>query len=283
MSTSDPGLNVAARQALRRPRPGAVELTTRIREHLDTHDGYVEFSGGKDSLTALHLALTVEPNVPVVFFDSGFEFPETYLYLEQMRDQLHLQLHWIPARRTTLEILADSGVWDHHTDQPPRIPDLHDILITEPAARAHAKHGAGEIWGVRAQESRGRAALYTNALRTETARGCTSCCAGDSNPTATRRNRHGGLVRRVDGSVAFGPIWDWKTHEVWAYLARHQLPVNPIYTKLRRLGAPEHFLRVSHMLDGSRLEEGRATWLRRGWPDIFEDLARVLPRLREFV
>jgi len=77
---SDPGLNVAALQALRRPRPGAVELTTRIREHLDTHDGYVAFSGGKDSLAALHLALRVEPNVPVVFFDSGLEFPENYLY-----------------------------------------------------------------------------------------------------------------------------------------------------------------------------------------------------------
>jgi phosphoadenosine phosphosulfate reductase len=37
------------------------------------------------------------------------------------------------------------------------------------------------------------------------------------------------------------------------------------------------------MLDGSRLEEGRATWFRRGWPDIYADLARVLPRLREFV
>ena len=42
-------------------------------------------------------------------------------------------------------------------------------------------------------------------------------------------------------------------------------------------------LRVSHMLDGNRLEEGRVTWLRRGWPDLFEDLTRVLPRLREFV
>jgi phosphoadenosine phosphosulfate reductase len=37
------------------------------------------------------------------------------------------------------------------------------------------------------------------------------------------------------------------------------------------------------MLDGNRLEEGRVTWLRRGWPELFEDLAHALPRLREFV
>lgn len=37
------------------------------------------------------------------------------------------------------------------------------------------------------------------------------------------------------------------------------------------------------MVDGTRLEEGRITWLRRGWPALFEELATVLPRLREYV
>jgi hypothetical protein len=84
-------------------------------------------------------------------------------------------------------------------------------------------------------------------------------------------------VRRVDGTVAFGPIWDWKTADVWGYLARHRLPVNPVYAKLRRLGAPEHFLRVSHLLDGNRLEEGRVTWLRRGWPGLFTNSPSSCP------
>ena len=70
---------------------------------------------------------------------------------------------------------------------------------------------------------------------------------------------------------------------MWAYIARHQLPVNPVYAKLRRLGAPEAALRVSAMIDGNALELGRVTWLRRGWPDLFDELAQVLPRLREFV
>jgi phosphoadenosine phosphosulfate reductase len=162
------------------------------------------------------------------------------------------------------------------------VPDLHEILITEPAGRAHDAHGAGELWGVRAEESRGRAALYATALRREINLCCRGCCDQELNLAGAQRRRHGGIIRRRDGTVAFGPIWDWKTADVWAYIARHRLPVNPVYAKLRRLGAPEHFLRVSHMLDGSRLEEGRVTWLRRGWPDLFEELARVLPRLREF-
>ena len=280
MTPTDPGLDPSRLAALRRPHPATSTLPARIRQHLDDHDGYVAFSGGKDSAAVLHLALQVEPNVPVVFFDSGCEFPETYRYLEQLHDQLHLQLQVVPARHTTLELLAASGAWDHTATRQPT-PDLHQVLITEPATRAHQANGPGELWGVRAEESRGRAALYANALRTETTRSCHGCCADA--PASHRRQRHGGLVRRVDGTVALGPIWDWKTPDVWAYLARHQLPVNPVYAKLRRLGAPEHMLRVSHMLDGNRLEEGRVTWLRRGWPDLFEDLARVLPRLREFV
>lgn len=283
MPSADPGLDLARLAALRRPHPATSSLPARIRQHLDAHDGYVAFSGGKDSTVVLHLALQVEPNVPVVFFDSGLEFPETYRYLEQLHDQLHLQLHRIPARHTTLELLVASGAWDHDAPRQPTL-DLHQVLITEPAARAHSDHGPGELWGVRAEESRGRAALYANALRAESTRSCHGCCTGIAVATTVeRRGRHGGLIRRVDGTVALGPIWDWKTPDVWAYLARHQLPVNPVYAKLRRFGAPETMLRVSHMLDGNRLEDGRVTWLRRGWPELFEDLARTLPRLREFV
>jgi phosphoadenosine phosphosulfate reductase len=71
--------------------------------------------------------------------------------------------------------------------------------------------------------------------------------------------------------------------DVWSYIYRHGLPVNPVYEKLRRLGAPRSALRVSAMIDANGLELGRVTWLRRGWPDLFEELAQVLPRLREFV
>jgi phosphoadenosine phosphosulfate reductase len=57
----------------------------------------------------------------------------------------------------------------------------------------------------------------------------------------------------------------------------------PGLRKLRRLGAPEPCLRVTAMIDANGLEYGRVTWLRRGWPTLFAELAQVLPRLREFV
>ncbi|MGL5825732.1 MAG: phosphoadenosine phosphosulfate reductase family protein [Nocardioides sp.] len=271
------GLDVRALQGLRDSARDLDLIRRRIRVHLDQHEGYVPFSGGKDSLVVLDLVRQVDPTVPIAFFDSGLEFPETYEYLEQLTEQWHLNLHVIPARMTTLEVLAGNGGWDHHAPHQDGIPDLHQVLIVEPAAAAHRAHGPGELWGVRAQESRGRAAAYVNALRAAVCE-CSTTCQGRE-----RRARHGGLISRVDGTVAYGPVWDWRTDEIWGYISRRQLPVNPVYDKLRRLGAPEHFLRVSGMIDGARLEEGRITWLRRGWPALFEELAVVLPRLREYV
>lgn len=271
------GLDVRALQGLRSTRRDLELIRRRIRDHLDQQEGYVAFSGGKDSLVVLDLVRQVSPDAPVAFFDSGLEFPETYDYLEMLTHRWSLNLHVIPARMTTLEILASNGGWDHQAPDGRDVPDLHQVLIVEPAAAAHHAHGPGELWGVRAQESRGRAAAYANALRAAVCACSTSCIGRD------QRARHGGLISRIDGTVAYGPVWDWHTDEIWGHISRRNLPVNPVYDKLRRLGAPEHFLRVSGMIDGTRLEEGRITWLRRGWPVLFEELAAVLPRIREFV
>lgn len=273
---NDPGLDVLALQCLRGTTRDLDLVRRRIRSHLDEHRGYVAFSGGKDSLVVLDLARQVDPDVPVAFFDSGLEFPETYAYLEQLTTRWRLNLHVIPARLTTLEVLATNGSWDHHA--PDRTtPDLHQVLITEPAAVAHQAHGPGELWGVRAEESRGRSAAYAVALRNASCR-----CPEPCDPRLFRA-LHGGRITRVDHTVVYGPVWDWKTPEIWGHITRRQLPVNPVYDKLRRLGAPEHFLRISGMVDGGRLEQGRISWLRRGWPALFEELCAVLPRLREFV
>lgn len=273
---ADPGLDVFALQGLRAITHDLDLIRRRITSHLDAHEGYVAFSGGKDSLVVLHLTHQIAPDVPVVFFDSGLEFPETYEYLAELARSWALNLRLLAPKASALEVMATNGSWDHHA--PSRwAPDLHQTLIGEPASRAHQDHGPGELWGVRAAESRGRAAAYANALRAASC-DCRTACAGRQ-----RRMRHGGRIARLDGTVAYGPVWDWTTAEIWGHVSRYRLPVNPVYAKLRRLGAPEDFLRISAMIDGNRLTEGRITWLRRGWPTLFDELAAVLPRIREFV
>lgn len=239
-------------------RHNPASLITAIETHLDEHDGYLAFSGGKDSLVLLHLALQADPNVPVVFFDSGLEYPETYRYLAQLRDQWDLNLDTIPARYTTLELLAANGTWSHHR-RTGCTASLATNNITQPAHQAHERYGDGELWGIRAEESAGRRALLT------------------------KKTTINGAVTRNDGTVAYSPVWNWTSREVWGYISRHRLPVNPVYAKLRSLGAPPHAQRVSHLVDASELQRGRLVWLKKGWPDLCEAIVHALPRAAEHV
>lgn len=259
-AVDDHGLDVdlllSMRPTTNRTNAAAVEtLCERIADHFNRHDGYIAFSGGKDSMVVLDLARRVDPDLPVVFFDSGLEYPETLDFIRKVADDWDLDLHRIAADPPLLDVLVDSGAWEHHVPDG-AAPDLHRILITEPARRAHELLGPGELWGVRADESAGRRTLYTTSGRE-------------------------GVIERRDGTVAYGPIWNWSTGDVWSYIRRHRLPVNPLYERMRALGVPERGRRVSHLLDGSHLERGRLTWLRRGWPTLFEQLADVLPRIRQ--
>lgn len=125
----------------------------------------------------------------------------------------------------------------------------------------------------------GESCNATALRREETTRACSSnCCTS----TGQRAARHGGVIRRRDGTTAYGPTWDWSDEQVWQYLAAADIPLNPVYEKLRRLGAPPHALRVSHIIDGTRLEHGSATWLRAGWPDLYDQLVERLPLLGDY-
>lgn len=287
LMTSDPGLDLTALRALRARRSGAADpgrvatLLERIESHLNEHAGYVAFSGGKDSLVVLDLVRQVDPAAPVVWFDSGLDFPEVPLYIEQLAHQWQLNLSIITAEPTALQIIVDSGIWDHDARQGEAL-DLGEALIDRPARAAHLQEGPGELWGVRSAESRARKMMYARAVTREIASSCHGCCPSGERARA-HYEAHGGLVRRQDGTVAFGPIWDWSTEQVWDYIAARDLPVNPVYDRLKSFGAPPEALRVSTLLSDTGLQHGRITWLRRGWPDLFEELAGQLPRLREFV
>ena len=278
---SGPGLDMDALRALHgRQRRKSTSPTggqhdrgvlERIAAHLQQHDGYVAFSGGKDSTAVLHLALQVDPAVPVAWFDSGLELPETRAYIDQLADTWALNLTVVPADPTALQLLIASGAWDHIAP-PARVPRLGKILIEEPAAKAHLRFGPGELWGVRSQEAAGRRQMYATRLRREIALFCHGCCPADPTgaPTRAQRATHGGIVRRGDGTTAYGPVWDWTTTQVWEYLAVNEIPANPVYAKLRALGGPR---------DGTADLHRPGRWAPRARPHYLAT-PRLAPALR---
>ena len=51
----------------------------------------VGFSGGADSEVLLHMLLQLKPNVPVLFVDTRYEFPETAGFIEKIRTEWSLE------------------------------------------------------------------------------------------------------------------------------------------------------------------------------------------------
>lgn len=250
--------HVATQAVAHRPRNRTRTTTAleRVTRFLTTHpDAWVSWSGGKDSTTVVDLARQVNPNIRTCFFDSGLEFPETVEYVHGLANDWQIQLHVEKADPTALDVLVASGGWDHAAPVPLDPPDLHDVLITGPSARCHTRFGPANMWGLRAAESRSRTVHLA--------------------PT-------NGQTGRLDGTFTLGPIWDWEDEDVHAYLASRKIPLNPVYAKLASLGATGRSLRVGVAFDGTNLEHGRATWVARGWPDLWARITTALPRAREW-
>jgi phosphoadenosine phosphosulfate reductase len=225
------------------------------RKHISANKGFVAFSGGKDSMVSLHLSLKTNPDIPVCFYDSGLEFPENLEYIQSIAKLYSLNFHIIKSDPTVLDILKKEAFFDHKRLPVHLQTSLIEAKIENPSKEAHERFGPGRIWGLRAEESRGRRMLLVPKRGTFTSKA---------------------------GEVVTSPVWNWSTDQIFAYLEQNGIPQNPLYEKLRHLGVEEKGLRVGSVIDGSNLDYGRITWLKRGWPEMYDKLRIALPRIDEF-
>lgn len=216
---------------------------------------YVAWSGGKDSTVVAHLAWSVNSHVTIGHFEADWCFPETHEYMAMLASRFEWRrADWRVG--SALDAMRSNGTWDFTA--PCGEDHWAETIIHGPARLAFAQHPDGMLWGLRADESLARRWLLGS--------------------------RHGEF-RRVSGDCAgqwvASPIWDWSADDVWAYLAYHDIPPNPIYPRLAALGAPPVSHRVSLILSSDGWERGRGYWLRRGWPGLWQRISLVLPRARE--
>ena len=155
-------------------------------------DEFAITSSMADGLLA-HLASTAVPGVHVVFLDTGYHFAETIGTRDWITGVLPITLVNVTAPQTVAEQDAEHGAKLYERD-----PDLCCALRkVQPLAQALAGYSA---WGsgVRRDETAARAG-----------------------------------TRLVDwdakrGMVKVNPIAAWTQDVVDAYLAEHQVPVNPL-------------------------------------------------------
>lgn len=230
-------------------------------EWMRHHPGtWVALSGGKDSTVVAHMARRINPTVPLVFYDSGAEFPQTLTYLDTL-NQAWGGITTIPADPDVITLIESDEFLTHaHTATRARASvSMRRVLIDEPERQARTMLGCDwNLLGLRAAESQGRRIALT--------------------PT------RGVLTRHKDGTFVSGsycPIWRWRSDQVHAYLATHHIPPNPLYRDMETLGIPPRLSRMSLMVDGSLLMEGRWATAYQLAPARALQIETRLPRLRQ--
>src|SRR6202042_1530290 len=74
-------------------------------------------SFGAQSAVMLHLVNTVIPNIPVVLIDTGYLFPETYRFIDELTDKLGLNLKTFRSDASPAWQEARLGkLWDQGLD-----------------------------------------------------------------------------------------------------------------------------------------------------------------------
>jgi uncharacterized integral membrane protein len=70
-------------------------------------DGLVMTSSfGEQAAVLLHLAATAKPDIKVIFIDTGYLFPETHQYMEQLRRRLNLNVWTYRTRHDPVSYLS---------------------------------------------------------------------------------------------------------------------------------------------------------------------------------
>ena len=153
-------------------------------------------SFGAQAAVSLHLTTRQKADIPVVLIDTGYLFPETYRFVDELTQRLALNLKvyrpqigiaWMEARFGRL--------WEQGLDGLERYNRLRKV---EPMQRALDELGV-RCWiaGLRRGQSRSRAAIDFLELR--------------------------------DGRWKLHPIADWTDRDVYDYLQTHDLPYHPLW------------------------------------------------------
>jgi len=106
------------------------------------------------------LAIGIDPNIPILFLDTGYHFAETYAYRDRIAAEWGLRLINLLPEKTVAEQESVRGLL--YQSAPDQCCQLRKV---EPLFKAVAGYG---VWltGLRREQARSRAALEESSLFT---------------------------------------------------------------------------------------------------------------------
>lgn len=157
---------------------------------------FLSSSFGIQAAVMLHLVTSHKADIPVVLTDTGYLFPETYQFIDELTERLKLNLKvykselspaWQEAKFGKLWEQGEQGIKQYNT-----------LNKVEPMTRALKELNAGTWFsGLRRQQS------------------------------STRADKQ--VLEISRGTVKVYPIIDWHSRDVYQYLTKHDLPYHPLW------------------------------------------------------
>jgi phosphoadenosine phosphosulfate reductase len=153
-------------------------------------------SFGAQSAVMLHLVNTVNPGVSVVLLDTGYLFPETYSFIDELTERLKLNLKVFRAESSPAWQETRFGkLWDQGLSG---IERYNRINKQEPLDRAlNELHAKTWFAGLRRTQAKTRSRIF---------------------PIEFKRGRY-----------KVHPLFDWSDRDIGRYLEKHQLPYHPLW------------------------------------------------------
>jgi len=172
----------------------------RLRWAIETFRGQVILttSFGAQSAALLHLAAQIQPDLPIVFIDTGYHFPETIDFSKTLMKKLNLNLSVYRPLLSPKEIEAAHGrVWEKGQDG---LEKFHEIIRVEPLRRALRELNP-KVWvaGLRKSSSESRQKLS--------------------------------VLSENESRFKLLPVLDWTDRDIGDYLKKHSLPYHPLWAK----------------------------------------------------
>ena len=189
-----PAVDLAAVNGKLSRAPAEERIAWAVREYPGTL--VLSSSFGAQAAVMLSLATRAVPDLPVILIDTGYLFPETYAFADELAARLRLNLKVFRPALSPAWLEARHGkLWEQGLDG---IQIYNRLAKVEPMQRALRELGA-KAW-------------LTGLRRAQ---------------ASTREDLE--VVGIQDGRVKVNPIVDWSDLDVHNYLKKHGLPYHPLW------------------------------------------------------
>jgi phosphoadenosine phosphosulfate reductase len=149
-----------------------------------------------EDVALVHMVLAERPGIPVLFLETGYHFPETLAYRDQIASAWNLNLVNLAAKQSVAEQEAQFGILNQTApDQCCKLRKVGPLF---------AGLEDYQVWftGLRREQSPTRANLE---------------------PIESFKLPSGKTLAKIS------PVFDWTTRDVWQYLQKYSIPELPLY------------------------------------------------------